>query len=97
MEQEKVEQAERRKKKEMISERSEKMLQYASIVKETRWPEVSEKKKNELKTLRKELEKRNKKHLRNNSDEEAVDYNKFVNHRVKKSKKKMIWSQRGNV
>ncbi len=40
---------EEEKQRENVMKRSEKMLSYATIVKETHWPKVSERKKAEIK------------------------------------------------
>ena len=79
------------------------MLQYAKIVKETHWPEVSDKKKKEMRTARQKLERRNKKFMSpvsqraNNSqsgtNDSIEDYQQLLSHVVKPRKKQMIWSQ----
>ena len=51
---------EEEKQRENVMKRSEKMLSYAKIVKETHWPKVSERKKAEIKKIKKELKQRNK-------------------------------------
>lgn len=53
--------AEEERQVEEINKKHDKMLSYAKIVKEMHWPEVSEKKKKELKEKKLLLENRNKK------------------------------------
>ena len=59
-EEEKLKKQIEQKQIEALHQRSEKMRVYAKMVKETKWPDVSEKKKQELKRLKKELSQRNK-------------------------------------
>ena len=53
--------AEEEKEIQELRQKSDKMLSYAKIVKEMHWPELSEKKRAEMKRLKDELARRNKK------------------------------------
>ena len=60
LEEERIKKAEDEKQKESVMKKSEKMMSYAKIVKEMHWPEISERKRAEIKNIKKELKQRNK-------------------------------------
>ena len=74
---------------EKINSKAERMLSYAKIVKDTHWPEVSQKKKKQIEESKHALTQRNQKLREPNFGSPSQD--PVPSHRIKKGKKKMHW------